>query len=488
VTALDLTASERVDRHAWHVMAVSAAGVFVVFLDATVVNIAFPAISADFPTVTRAGLSWVLNAYSVVFGALLVTSGRLADERGRKRVFLTGLASFAVTSGLCGVAPTVPLLIAARALQAVAAALLVPASLALLLPEFPPSRRASAVGLWSAAGAVAAATGPTLGALLVEGPGWRWVFYVNLPFCAVAVLIGRRVLRESTAPAATGRPDLPGVLLVTALCGALSLALVQGQTWGWMSIRILAAFLAAAALVPVLVCRSLRHPSPALPVRLFQVRLFSVATAGTLLFGAAFFANILCNMLFLTGVWHWSVLRTAVAVLPSPLLAAATAPLAGRIADRHGFRVVVVPGALAMVAAQAWLATSTGSSPSYLSDFLPGSLLAGLAIGFAFPALGAAGAQALPPEQFAAGSAVGATARQLGAVLGVAVLVAVLGQPGPGQALEAFHRSWLVIGGTALLCAVVTLGLTRTRTHKPASGRPHRPHRRHLAGPRRRPH
>ncbi len=462
VGAVTAPAAERIAPHAWRVLSVAAAGVFVVFLDATVVNIAFPALSQSFPSVSRAGLSWVLNAYAVVFGALLVTAGRLADDRGRKRVFLAGLVGFAAASALCGLAPTVPLLVAARALQAVAAALLVPASLALVLPEFPASRRASAVGLWGAAGAVAAAAGPTLGALLVEGPGWRWIFYVNLPFCALAVLVGARVLRESTARV-PGRADVVGVLLVTGVFGALSLAIVQGPSWGWGSARIVGAFAVSVALVPVLVARALRHPSPVLPVRLFQVRLFSVATAATLLFAAAFFALILCNVLFLTGVWHWTVLRTAVAVLPSPLLAAATAPLAGRLADRHGFRVVIVPGALSMTAAQVWFSTRTTAHPSYLLNFLPGSILAGLAIGFAFSALGAAAAQALPPAQFGAGSAVGATARQLGAVLGVAVLVAVLGDPIPGDALHAFHTAWTVIGVTALACALTSLGLGSRR-------------------------
>lgn len=454
-------AEARIEPYARQVLGVAAAGVFVVFLDATVVNIAFPALSADFPGVTRAGLSWVLNAYAVVFGALLVTAGRLGDDRGRKKVFLAGLTGFALASMLCGLAPSVPLLVAARALQAVAAALLVPSSLALLLPEFPAHKRATAVGLWGAAGAVAAAVGPTLGALLVEGPGWRWIFYLNVPFCLAAVQVGRRVLRESTAPVTVGRPDLPGVLLVTLVFGSLSLGLVQGEQWGWVSLRVLGSFGLALLLTPVLVRRALRHPNPVLPVRLFGVRTFSVATAGTALFAAAFFALILCNVLFLTGVWQWSVLTTAVALLPSPLLAAATAPLAGRLADRYGFRVVIVPGALSMVAATAWFATRTTAEPSYVPDFLPGSVLAGLAIGFAFSALGAAGAQALPPAQFASGAAVGATARQLGAVLGVAGLVAVLGEPGPGEALAAFHRSWVAVGAAALACAVVSLQIPR---------------------------
>jgi EmrB/QacA subfamily drug resistance transporter len=444
---------------AWQVLAISAAGVFVVFLDATVVNIAFPALSADFPGVTRAGLSWVLNAYAVIFGALLVTAGRLADDRGRKKVFLAGLIVFGIGSALCGVAPSIELLVASRVSQAVGAALLVPASLALLLPEFPAERRAGAVGLWGAAGGAAAAAGPTLGALLVEGPGWRWVFLINVPLCVVALLVGRRVLRESTGTPVVGGQDLLGVVMVTAAFGLLSLGLVQGESWGWGSWRVLGSFVAAVALVPVMVSRSMRHPNPALPVRLFAVRTFSVATAALLLFSAAFFSVILCNVLFLTGVWDYSVLRTAVAVLPSPILAAALSPITGRLADRFGFRVLVVPGALAMAAGTTWFATRTGAAPSYWDEFMPGTVMVGLAIGFALPTLGAAGAASLLHHQFGSGSAVGATARQLGAVLGVAVLVAVLGEPSPAEALGAFHRSWMVIAATAGAGALLSLGL-----------------------------
>lgn len=456
-----------VPRHAWAVLAVSAAAVYVVFLDATIVNIAFPAISADFPTVTRSGLSWILNAYAVVFGALMVTAGALADDHGRKKVFLTGLVVFAAASALCGVAPTVPLLVAARAVQAVGGALLVPASLALLLPEFPLAKRATAVGLWGAVGAVAAATGPSIGALLVEGPGWRWVFYVNLPFCAGALWFGRRALTESRG-SVRGRPDLLGVGLVTAVFGLLSLGIVQGHDWGWSSARVVGSFAGAMALAPILVARSLRHPRPALPVRLFTTRSFSIATVGTLLFSTAFFGQILCNVLFLNGVWHYSILRTAVSVLPSPLLAALVAPLAGRLADRFGYRTVIAPGAALFTLGTGWYVLATTTTPHYLTAFLPGAVLVGVSIGAAFSTLGAASSHLLPPTQFGAGAAVNSAARQLGAVLGVAVLVAVLGTPAPGQAMTAFHHAWTVTASVAAGCALVCLGLRRS---EPAVGR-----------------
>ncbi len=454
-TPVEAPVEERIAPHAWKVLAVSAAAVYVVFLDATIVNIAFPAISASFPTVTRSGLSWVLNAYAVVFGALLVTAGGLADDRGRKRVFLWGLVVFAGASALCGIAPNVPLLVAARALQAVGGALLVPASLALLLPEFPLSKRATAVGLWGAVGAVAAATGPSIGALLVEGPGWRWVFYVNLPFCAVAWYYGRRILTESRGQVGA-KPDVLGVALVTATFGLLSLGLVQGGSWGWDSVRTVGCFAGALALTPALISRGRHATHPALPVRLFAVRSFSTATVGTLLYGTAFYGQILCNVLFLNGVWHYSILRTAVAILPSPLIAAAVAPVAGRLADRYGYRTVIVPGAALFALGSVYYAWQTTVHPDYLTHFLPASVLAGLSIGAAFSTLGAASSQSLPPHLYGVGSAVSSMSRQLGAVIGVAVLVAVLGTPSPAQALGAFHDAWHVTAVFAAACTLVS--------------------------------
>jgi EmrB/QacA subfamily drug resistance transporter len=454
---------ETVSRHAWAVLAVSAAAVYVVFLDATIVNIAFPAISADFSDVTRSGLSWVLNAYAVVFGALLVTAGRLADDHGRKRVFLLGLGVFALGSALCGLAPSAPLLISARVVQGVGGALLVPASLALLLPEFPLSKRATAVGMWAACGAIASATGPSLGALLIEGPGWRWVFFVNLPFCLAAAWFGRSVLVESRGDA-RGRVDLLGVLLVTAVFGLLSLGLVQGGSWGWTSYRTIGVFANAALLTPVLVIRSAHHEHPAMPVRLFRVPMFSWATSATLLYGAAFFGQILVSVLFLTGVWHYSILRTALAILPGPLLAAVSAPIAGRLADRYGYRWVVAPGAALFALGAALMATGMPGHPAYLTHFLPLQLLLGVSIGTTMSTLGAAASQALPPAQFGAGSAVSSAARQLGAVLGVALVIAVLGTPSPEQVLRAFHHAWATTAVLAAGTTLLSLGLPRRRT------------------------
>src|SRR4051812_46466426 len=241
---------KQLDRR-WQVLLVTAAAMFMAFLDVTIVNVAFPAIRQEFPETSLAGLSWVLNAYNIVFAALLVPAGRLADLLGRRRVFFVGVGLFLFASALCGLAPSAEFLIGARVLQAAGAAALVPTSLGLLLPEFPLERRASATALWGAVGGVAAATGPSLGGLLIEGSGWRLVFFVNLALGAAVWIPARRLLRETRDPDRGAIPDALGVGLLAGGVGALSLAIVKAPAWGWGSPRVLGAFALSALMLAV---------------------------------------------------------------------------------------------------------------------------------------------------------------------------------------------------------------------------------------------
>jgi EmrB/QacA subfamily drug resistance transporter len=436
---------------------------FVSFLDATIVNIAFPSIQADFSDASRASLSWVLNAYAIVFAALLVPAGRLADMLGRRRVFMAGLATFTVASALCAAAPSVEALVALRIVQAAGAAMVIPSSLALLLPAFAPEKRGMAVGLWGAAAAVAAATGPTLGGALIEASDWRLVFLVNIPVGAIALAVASRVLQESKDPGAGGLPDFGGSVLLMGAVGALALALVEGQDWGWTSARVLAAFAVAALLLPAFARRSARHPVPIVRPALLRVRSFAVANAASLLFAAAFYGMLLCNVLFLTGVWHYDVLKAGLAISPSPLMAAATAPFAGRLADRFGPRAVLLPGSAVFTLGVVWLATHAGLSPHYVSDWLPGAMMAGIGIGSTFPTQSTAAALELGPAEFGVGIAVNATARQLGAVFGVAAVVALLGTPAPSEVLGAFDNAWTAIAVAGGSSGLVALALTPGR-------------------------
>src|SRR5215471_15422918 len=460
--SLDAAEDVRVSRR-WLVLFVTSLGVFMVFLDGTIANIAFPAIRRSFPDASLATLSWVLNAYSIVFAALLLASGRIADVAGRRRVFFVGLAIFCAGSAACGAAPDDAALIAARALQAVGASLLMPASLALVLPEFPPSMRATAVGIWGAVAAVAAASGPSLGGLIVDRVDWRWAFYVNLPIGLAAWLAGRRLLREARDESATRWPDAVGVVLVTLAVGALSLGIVEGTDWGWTDPRIVAAFATAAVLIPIVALRAARHPAPVIDLALFRVRSFAVANVATILFATAGSAMLLSGVLFLTGVWHYPILEAGLAVSPGPLFAAAFAPPAGRLADRFGHRAVLVPGALVFALGIGLYLTRVTTVPDYVGTWLLAACVTGMGVGLTLPTLGSSAAASLPPARFAAGSAVSNTSRQVGTVLGVSLLVVLLGDVTGRTALAAFQRGWTMMLALAAATAVVCVVMGRTR-------------------------
>lgn len=453
--------------HRWKVLAVTAAAVFMSFLDVTIVNIAFPQLQAEFADDSLATLSWVLNGYNVVFAALLVPAGRIADLLGRRRVFLWSLAGFALASALCAAAPSGEALIAARVLQAAAGAALVPTALALLLPAFPLEQRATATAIFAASGAVAAATGPSLGGVLVDLAGWRWVFLVNLPIAAAVLVAGRRLLTESRDPAATRLPDLLGAALLALGIGALALGLVKSDDWGWGSTEVLASFAVALVAIAGFVHRSARHPAPVVELALFRVRSFAVANAAMVLYSAAFYGLLLANVLFLTEVWGYSVLTAGFAVTPGPLMAAITAGPSGALCDRFGQRVIAVPGILVFASGIALLAARVGPEPAYASVILPGMLLTGAGVGMTFAALGSAAVAELPPARFATGSAINGCVRQIGAVLGIATLVAIIGVPDPADPAATFAQAYWVGAGAALAAAGVALGLGRVRARDP---------------------
>jgi EmrB/QacA subfamily drug resistance transporter len=441
-------------RH-WQVLLVVTAGAFLANLDLFIVNVAFPAISADFAGTGLADLSWVLNAYAIVFAALLVPAGRLADLVGRKRVFLGGLGLFLAASAACGLAPGPWALVGARVVQAVGAALMIPTSLALLLPEFPPRRRAAAVGLWTAGAAVAATIGPTIGGLLVTA-SWRWVFLINLPLGALTALAGARILRESRDPARGRRPDVAGAALLCLGVGALALGIVKGEDWGWASPAFLGAEALAVASLAAVALRSLRHPAPVVEPALLRPRATRAADAGVFLFSMAFFPLLLASVLFMTEVWGYSALEAGLAIAPGPLMVALLSWPAGALAGRFGARRLVLPGVGLFAAACAWWIASAGTTPDYLRDMLPSTILTGAGVALTFPTLAGAAVSALPPERTATGSALFNMSRQIGGVVGIAAFVALLGGGLPD--LAGFRAGWALMAAAALAAgAVATL-------------------------------
>lgn len=448
------------------VFAVVAAGVAMANLDVFIVNVALPDVGRHFTGASLSSLSWILNAYAVVFAALLVPAGRFADRTGPKRAYLGGIAVFTVASAACAVAPGVWSLVGARAVQAAGAAFLTPSSLALLVAAAPPARRLAAVRAWTAMSGLAAALGPVAGGLLTQ-LDWRWVFLVNVPAGIAVLLAGPRVVRSPDrggAPAGrTARPDLAGAGLLTAGIAALALALVKSNDWGWDSGGVIGTLVAAAVLLVLFVRRSARHPEPVLPLPLLRVPGFAPASVANLLFAVAFAAMLLSAVLWCRQVWHWSALRTGLAIAPGPLMVPGLAVGAGPLARRTGAAPIAIAGCAAFAAGIAWWTWMMSPDDGYAAGMLPGMLLTGVGVGLALPTLVGAAVSALPPRDFSTGSGMVTMARQIGTVLGVAMLIAALGPDAAPGGAGAFDDGWRLVLLATLATAAACLLIRRPR-------------------------
>ena len=451
------------------IVAVLSLAIFMSSLDVFIVNLALPYIGREFAGSTLSSLSWVLNAYTVVFAATMVPAGRWADRIGRRRVFVAGLAAFVLGSLLCALAPSAATLIGARVIQAVGAGMMVPASLSLLLAAVPASRRTAAISAWSAFGAMGAALGPVVGGSLVQA-SWRWVFWINIPVGLVAIVAALRLIRETRDDRAARRPDLAGAVLLVGCVGLVAYALVKAPDWGWGSLRFTGTLAGAAACGAALVLRSRAHPQPVIELGLLRSRSFSGAFVASMLFYAGFGAFILNFVEFLTGVWHYSAIQAGLAIAPGPLMvlpfAALVAPLAARIG---GAGRVAVIGCFVLAASLMLWSLRIQDAPGYAARLLPELLLGGAGVGLAIPGLLGAGSAALPPARFGTGSGVLNMARQVGLALGVASLVAILSQPGSGDPVPVFRHGLALIVGLLIAAGLVAAGLLTARAAAPAA-------------------
>ncbi|MDA8435151.1 MAG: DHA2 family efflux MFS transporter permease subunit [Actinomycetales bacterium] len=453
------------------VLLVASFGAFLAFLDATIVNVAFPSIQRSFPESSISELSWILNAYSIVFAAFLVVSGRLADLLGRRWAFTSGVLVFTLGSVLCAASGSVGVLVAARVVQALGAAILVPASLALVVQAFPVARRSHAVGIWGASAALASGLGPPIGGALVEAGGWRWAFLVNIPFGVAALWAGRTLLVESRAPGRRRMPDLRGAALSALMLGLLTLGLVKGGDWGWTSAAVIACFAGSALMLVLFVLSSRAHRSPLLDPALLRIRSFTVGNVATIVAGMGFYAYLLCNILWLQYVWGYTVLAAGLAVVPGALVAAVLAAVLGPVAEKRGYRLVIVPGAIVWALAYVWYATKVPVTPDFLASWLPGQVLSGIGVGATLPILGSAALAAVPGGRFATASAVNSSARQIGAVLGIAILVIIVGNPAGTSAavlVDSLRHGWVFSSVAFVLTAVVALFLGKVRAGQAA--------------------
>lgn len=455
----------------WLILCVLAAVAFMAQLDLFIVNVAVPAMGRSFHGAGLSDLSWVLDGYAIVFGALLVPAGRLADHYGRRRFLLAGVVVFTGGSVLCAVAPSLDVLIAGRVIQAAGAASIVPASLGLLLPTFPARQHNLVVGAWAGVAAVAASSGAPLGGLLVT-LSWRWIFLVNLPIGIVTLVLGLRVLPEIRAHAGARMPDMVSMLSLLTAVTLLIFGLVEGSSWGWASPGVIASFAGATAAGALTARRAFTQDNAVIEANLFSSREFATASAALFLFFIAFATLLLISVLYLQDLWHYSALQAGLGIAPGPMTAAVFAINSGRISSRYGRAVPALIGSSAMaLSGLYWLLFAT-VTPHYLV-FLPGMILGGVGAGLTQAPLFASAAT-LAAARATTGSAVLNMARQVGSAVGVAVLVALMATQHP-SALSQFDRGWALQFAAAAAAALVLLmqGVLRpARSRRPETRPP----------------
>lgn len=438
----------------WPAFWIACSATFLVALDSTMLFAAFDALRHSFAGTSAAELSWVINAYTVVYAAMLIPAGGLADAHGRRRVFRLGLAVFIGASVACGAAPSVEALVAARIVQALGAALLTPASMSIVLAAFPQDKRAVAVSLWGAVGGLAAAVGPSLGSWVTDQAGWSWAFYINVPVGLWALWRSAQRVQEAVKPSQPRRIDGVGLALLLIAVGAITLAIVESGEAHW-SAATLAAVAGLGALSGLaFVAWARRRPDALIDLRLFQNHTYRSVNAATLVFGTAFSMMFLGFFFFMLGVWHYPLPQAGLAVTPGPLMVMPTAIITGRLAARLGHRRFLVGGSLLYAASSVWFLLVPGTEPQYLRHWLPGLIMSGVAVGLVLPSLSAAAVSRLPMAHYAVGSAVNQATRQIGSALGVAITVALLGHAALTRAdfntLYLLHATLALV--TGLLC------------------------------------
>jgi EmrB/QacA subfamily drug resistance transporter len=441
----------------------------IALLDSTVVNVALPTIGRDLGA-DLAGVQWVISAYALTLAALILLGGSLGDRFGRRRTFIWGVAGFGLASMLSAVSPNIEALVGARALQGVAAALLTPGSLAILQSSFHPADRMRAIGTWTGALSIAAASGPLIGGWLVDY-SWRWVFWINLPLCAVVIALAARYVPESRNPAASHHIDLWGVLLGAVGLAGLTYALTALPGRGLSGVTVGAGIGGLIALVAFIQSER-RSPHPMLPTELFASRVFSVINVVTFAIYAALSGTFLFLVLFLQVVAGWPALEAGAATVPLSVVMLVLASRFGTLATRIGARPLMVGGPLVASAGLVLLALIP-SQPSYLLHVLPGVVLLGLGLSMTVAPLTGTVLAAAPDELAGTASGVNNAVARTAGLIAVAALPVIVGLSGKEYAdphtLAPAYRSALVICAVIMVLgsALTALGLPRA-TQGPA--------------------
>ena len=457
------------------VLALTAIATFLVSLDTSIVVVAEQTIADDLGNPTW--MPWVFSGYSIAYAAGLLTAGRFADVNGRKRSFMRGLALFSIGSVLCGLAPTTHLLVLARLVQAIGGAQLTPASLALVLPEFPAEKRTVAIGVWGAVGGLAAAAGPSAGGVLVDWLNWRALFFINVPFCIFTLLVGRTLLHESKDPNATKNVDLVGTALGFPGVALVTLAITQSSEWGYIDNRTISSLLLGIALLAMFVQRCRTVSNPLLDLKLFKLPFVVAANISGLFFSIGFLGMWLLNTAWIQRIWEYSPARSGLATAPGPIMAAIFAAPMGRLAVRWGHAKVLMVGSVLMSVGTFLLSITMSPTPDYVRDYLPLMILTGIGVGCSMSTLSSSANAFLPPARFAMGSALNTTARQVGSALGAAlaaslaaptiknvVMAGKMNKPVTSDMVSSYDNAWRLMAGIYLFAGLIMLVLFRKPT------------------------
>jgi EmrB/QacA subfamily drug resistance transporter len=458
----------------WWTLVAVAVGLFMIMLDNTVVNVALPSIQQDLG-ISVSELEWVVNAYALTFGVLLLTGGKLADLLGRRRIFIAGLVIFTGSSLWCGLATTAPSLIAGRTVQGVGAALMNPATLSIITATFPPRQRGTAIGIWAGVSALALAIGPLVGGLLTQDIHWSWIFFINIPVGVAGVIAARMFIDETKDTSHEQRLDLPGLLSSAIGLFALTYALIETNDHAWGSARVLSLFAIALVALTSFVLLEVHQRLPMLDLTLFRNPTFSGANTVMFLVGLAMFGIFFYNSLFLQRVLGYGAIKTGATFLPMTLLIIFVAPLAGRSADRVGARWLMAGGMVLMTGALLLFATLDQSSSWW--NILPGLVVGGLGMATVMAPTTATAMSAVPVDKAGVGSAVINSMRQVGGSLGIAVmgaLVATTVSVSPfsaryaAQFVPGYHRALEVGAAILIVGAVVAVATIRNVVHEPS--------------------
>ncbi|MGI8903019.1 MAG: DHA2 family efflux MFS transporter permease subunit [Solirubrobacteraceae bacterium] len=454
---------ERTDRKAW-TLAIVSIGLFMVVLDNLVVSIALPSIHRELGASIQA-LEWTVNAYVLAFAVLLLTGAALGDRFGRKRMFIAGVALFTLSSAAAALAPTTALLIAARAVQGVGAAIVLPLTLTLLADAFPPQRRGIALGVWSGVSGIAVAIGPLVGGAVVEAISWHWIFWINVPVGIALVGLAIARLDESHGPSA--RLDLRGLGLASSGLFAVVYGVVRSQSQGWTNPEILISLAVGILLVLAFVAHELRTEEPMLPMRFFANRGFAVTNAVSLAMFFGMFGSIFFLSQFLQNVLHNTPLQAGVKLLVWTGAIMIVAPLAGVFSERYGSRWFMVAGLSLQAIALAWLAALAGVDETYASMVIP-FVLAGTGMALVFAPSANAILASVRGEEAGQASGAANAIRELGGVLGVAVLATVFtnhgGYASPQSYVDGLTPALWVGAGVVGVGALIAVALPFSTT------------------------